>query len=171
MVKKYVFAASLFMLLSSAVSAQNFEVPSGYTLKVKEDYARYEKDVIAATNWLQATALDEQQEKRKEVSAFLMDWVNGSPTVNVEINPTIMDFEKKNNGMLMLYMAGSAKYVLEHDYSKDRRAKQKYALQMMMDVYKMDKGIKKDKKMDKLIKQTEEGKLDEWLEQNLKIGT
>lgn len=171
MIKKNVFAATLFILLSSAVSAQNFEVPADYSLKVKEDYARYEKEVIAATDWLKATPLGEQQEKRKQVSAFLMEWISGSPTVNVEINPAILDFEKKNSGMLMLYMAASAKYVLANNYSTDMRAKHRFALQAMMDVYKTDKAIKKDKKMDKLIKATDEGKLDEWLEENLKIGS
>jgi hypothetical protein len=170
MMKKNLFVTSLFILLYVAVPAQDFEVPGGYTLKVKEDYTHYEKDVIAATSWLQATPLDEQKEKRKEISAFLMDWINGSPTVDVEINPAIMDFEKKNSGMLMLYMATCARYVLENNYSKDRRAKHKYALQAMMGVYKTDKGIKKDKKMEKLIKASDEGKIDEWLEQNLKIN-
>ena len=167
MIKKHVFAAILFMLISFGACAQNFEVPADYSFKVKEDYTRYEKEVIAATDWRQATPLNEQQDKRKNVSAFHMEWINGSPTVNVEINPAIMDFEKKNAGMLILYMAGSAKYVLTNNYSKDMRAKQKFALQILMDVYKKDGSIKKDKKMDKLIKQTEEGKLDEWLEENL----
>lgn len=80
-----------------------------------------------------------------------------------------MDFEKKNEGMLLLYMAFSAKYVLENNYSKNMRAKQKAALSDMILVYKSGKGIHKDKKMEKLIKSDEEGKLDEWLEENLKI--
>lgn len=146
MIKKHVFTAILFMLISFGAVAQNFEVPADYSFKVKEDYTRYEKEVIAAADWLQATPLNEQQDKRKNVSAFLMEWINGSPTVNVEINPAIMDFEKKNTGMLILYMAGSAKYVLANNYSKDMRTKQKFALQILMDVYKKDSSIKKDKK-------------------------
>ncbi len=66
-----------------------------------------------------------------------------------------MDFDKKNAGMLALYMACSAKYVLENDYSKDMRAKHKAALRDMIRVYKTGKGIEKDKKMDKLIKKME----------------
>jgi hypothetical protein len=81
-----------------------------------------------------------------------------------------MDFEKKNPGMLVLYMACSAQYVLENDYSKDMRAKHRSALRDMMAVYKAGTGITKDKKMEKLIKSDEDGKIDEWLSENLKIN-
>ena len=164
------FLLANFILVSTFVSGQNFEVPANYQLNTKDDYSRYEKDIIEATRWLQSTPLNEQKEKRQEVSAFVIKWINGSPTVNVEINPTIIDFEEKNPGMLALYMAGSATYVLENNYSKDMRAKHKAALKGMIEVYKSGKGIKKDKKMEKLIKSDEEGKLDEWLSENLKIN-
>lgn len=159
-----------FFLANIISSAQEFVVPANYQLNAREDYGKYEKDIIAAAKWLLSTAFNEQKEKRKEVSAFVIKWVNGSPTVNVEINPTIIDFEEKNPGMLPLYMAGSARYVLENNYSKDMRAKHKSALKGMIEVYKSGKGIKKDKKMEKLVKSDEEGKLDEWLAENLKVN-
>ena len=67
-------------------------------------------------------------------------------------------------------MASSARYVLENNYSKDMRSKHKAALHDMISVYKTGKGVKKDKKMDRLIKDEEEGKLDDWLSKNLKIN-
>ena len=169
--KRYNFflLASLILVNTFAVG-QNFEVPANYQFNTKDDYSRYEKNIIEATNWLHATPFNEQKEKRQEVSAFVVKWINGSPTVNVEINPTIMDFEEKNPGMLTLYMSGSAKYVLENNYSKDMRAKHKAALKGMIVVYKSGKGIKKDKKMENLIKSDGEDKLDEWLSENLKIN-
>jgi hypothetical protein len=163
-------SAILLFLFAKPVFSQDFNVPDNYEFVSKEDYSKYEKDIISAAKWLVATPLNEQQEKRKDISAFVIKWINGSPTVNVEINPTILDFEKKNEGMLAVYMASSAKYVLENNYSKDMQAKHKAALRDMIAVYKSGKGIKKDKKMEKLIKSDEEGKLDEWLAENLKIG-
>ncbi len=49
------------------------------------------------------------------------------------------------------------------------RAKHRAALRDMIAVYKNGKNIKKDKKMEKLIKSDEEGKIDEWLAEYLKI--
>ena len=158
-------------ILSMSSLGQTFEVPSQYTLKTAEDYKTYEKDIIAAAKWLKETAFDEQTDKRAEVSAFVMQWVNGSPTVNVELTPIIMDFEKKNKGMLILYMASCARFVLENSYSKDMRAKHKYSLSDLIAVYKTGKGISKDKKMEKLIKSQDEGKMDEWLSDNLKVNS
>lgn len=160
---------ALFLSVNSIFS-QEFNVPSNYQLNSKEDYSMYEKDIINAAKWLVVTALNDQREKRQEVSAFVFRWVNGSPTVNVEINPTIMEFEKKNPGMLIIYMASSAKYVLENNYSTDMRAKHKAALRDMISVYKTGNGIRKDKQMEKLIKSDEQGELDDWLAENLKIG-
>lgn len=159
-----------FFLITGNIYSQTFEVPQNYEFKQAADYTKYEKDIIEAAKWLIETPLNEQADKRKEVSKFVVTWINGSPTVNVEINPTIMDFEKKNEGMLTIYMAGSARYVLENNYSKDMRSKHKAALHNMISVYKTGKGIKKDKKMEKLIKNDEEGKLDEWISENLKIN-
>ena len=147
-----------------------FEVPKGYEFKTKEDYAKYEKDIIEAAKWLYDFPFNDQPEKRKEVSAFIVAWCNGSPNVDIELVPSILDFEEKNNGMLTLYMASSAKYVLENNYSKDMRAKHKAALMDMIMVYKIGLGIKKDKKMEKLIKAADAGKIDEWIESNMKVN-
>lgn len=162
----------LLLLLASAagLEAQTFQCPKNYELKVKEDYAKYEKDIIEAAKWLVKTPLDEDREKRAEVSAFVVKWVNGSPNVNVELNETILNFEKANPGMLVIYMACSARYVLENNDAKDMKAKHKFALHEMMTVYRSGVGIRKDKNMDKLIKADAQGKLDQWLEKNLKIA-
>ncbi|HSN60794.1 MAG TPA: hypothetical protein VLR49_07655 [Ferruginibacter sp.] len=164
------FVSSLLLLVFTNGYSQDFQVPKDYTLKVAADYTKYEPDMIAAAKWLQSVPLDEQAEKRKQVSAFVVSWVNGSPTVSVELNSNIIDFEKKNTGMMVLFMAGCAQYVLENNYSKDMRAKHTAALKTMMQVYKAGKGIKKDKKMEKLIKADEAGAMDEWLADNLKVN-
>lgn len=167
--KKLSLLPFLFILFAAPCFAQEFEMPDDFVVVEKEDYTKYEAKIIEASKWLQAVPFNEQKQKREQVSYFVVKWVNGSPTVDVEIMPIIMDFNSKNNGMLVLYMAACSQYVLENNYSKDVRAKHKAALKAMMTVYQTGKGIKKDKKMDKLIKADAEGKLDEWLEDNMKM--
>lgn len=159
---------ALFIIPFLAIS-QDYEPPKDYLLKEKEDYAKYEKDIIAAAKWLQSTAFNEQKEKRKDISAFVVAWINGSPTVNVEITSILLDFEKKNSGMLVLFMASCAQYVLENNFSKDMRAKHKAGFTAMVTAYKAGHAQNKDKKMEKLMKTADEGKLDEWLDENFKI--
>ena len=146
---------------------QTFEVPRNYEYNTGEDYVPYEKDMIKAADWLRNTPFNEQQWKRQEVNKFVVKWIDGSPTVSVEIFPCLMDFEKKNEGMLILYMASCAKYVLANNYSKDVKAKQKAALQALIEVYKRGTGINKDSKMEKLLKADANGQLEEWIKKNM----
>jgi hypothetical protein len=169
--KKYSPLSLLFLFFTVTSFAQEFEMPEDFVVVEKEDYTKYEQKIIEASKWLQAVPFNEQKNKREQVSYFVVKWVNGSPTVTVELMPVIMDFNSKNNGMLVLYMAACSQYVLENNYSTDVRAKHKAALKAMMTVYQTGKGIKKDKKMDKLIKADTEGKLNEWLDQNMKMKT
>ncbi len=162
-----VLVAVLF--IAPAAFSQTFETPREYSFKNKAEYERYEKDIIAASKWLFATALDEQAEKRKQVAKFVAEWLLGSPTVHAEMSQAIMDFETKNPGMMVLYFAGCSLYVLENNYSKDIRAKHRFALQAMMNYYKADMGTIKDKQMKTLIKQTKDGKLDEWITINIPL--
>lgn len=157
-----------FLLLAAKMlTAQSFDVPKNVVLKDKDDYAKYEKDMINAATWLRDTPLNEQEAKRKEVSQFVILWLTGSPTVDVELGTAVLDFEKKNTGMMVVFMAASARYSLENNYSKDKTAKNRAALLDLITVYKSGKGISKDKKMDKLVKMEAEGKMDEWIKENM----
>lgn len=170
MLQRIIYAMTA-LLISLNLQAQSYEVPKDYVLKVAEDYKRYESDIIQAANWLKATPLDEQEEKRQDVSSFVMQWINGSPTVNVEITPLILNFEKQNPGMMVLYMAFCAQFVLEHQYSTDRPAKHLFALRNMVEVYKAGKGvsIKKDKNLESFIKYDADGEALKWISKYLKI--
>lgn len=164
--------AAIFLLVCtlfvSKTYSQEFEVPKDYKLVAKEDYAPYEKDVIAAAKWLESASFNTESDKYAEVAEFVIKWISGSPTVNVNIYPVVMDLDKKNKGMLVLYMAAAAKYSLENSYSKDMKAQQKAALLSMINAYKTANGIKKDKQMDKIVKANDDGKLDEWVDKNFK---
>jgi hypothetical protein len=151
------------------VFAQDFEVPSPYVFKKAEDYKQYEKDIIAAEKWLEATPFNEQVEKRKEVSAFVMKWIAGSPTVYVMVNKEATDLCEKNPNLLMIFMAACSRYVLENNYSTDVKGKYKFAIERMIEVYKNNKGVEKDKRMDKLVKAQDSGKLDQWLKDNMNL--
>ena len=169
LMKQYLILLVSCMVLNVLTCySQDFEVPN-YVLKEKEDYTKYEKDMIAAEKWLVNTPIKEQTFKRREVSAFVIEWVDGSPTVNCELFSFLVDLEKKNNGMLAVYMAATARYVLENNYSKELRPKHLFALKELMLFYNNNKAMKKDKKMDKLISADEKNELDAWMEENMKM--
>ncbi len=157
------------LVFNTAISAQtNFNVPTNYQLNVKEDYAKYESDIITAAKWLEEIDLDKEEDKRKEVSSFVMKWIIGSPTVSVELSQKIMDLYKKNDKLLINYMGAYSAYWLQNKSTATKAAGVKAGLVSMMNVYKKDIEIKKNKEMDKLIKLTEENKLDQYIAENFK---
>lgn len=157
---------ALLLLSYTDISAQTkFEVPADVQLNVKEDYAKYESDIIAAANWLETNPLDRETEKRKEVSAFVLKWIMGSPTVNVSLTEQIQKLYGKNASLLVIYMGSYTRHFLENKTTATVFSGTKAGLISMMNVYKKDIDISKSKEMEKLIKLTDENKLDEYIKQ------
>lgn len=163
------FALACMFVCNSILLAQTkFNVPANYELVVKEDYAKYEADIIAASKWLEETDLDRDEDKRKEVSAFVMKWIIGSPTVTIDLSEKISKIYGKNTSLLINYMAAYSAYCLQNKSSATKPAATKAGLISMMNAYKKDINIKKSKEMEKLIKLTEENKLEEYIAENFK---
>ena len=160
---------TISLLSFTGVSAQTkFEVPSDVQLNVKEDYAKYEPAIIAATNWLESNPLDKEPDKRKEVSAFVMKWIIGSPSVNVSLTEQLQKLYGKNASLLIIYMGSYTRHFLENKTTATQFSGTKAGLISMMTVYKKDIDITKSKEMEKLIKLTEENKLDEYITEKFK---
>ncbi len=169
--KKIVFFFSLLLALlpeAKLLAQTNFEVPDNVVLEKKEDYTKYENDIITAADWLEETPFNEQKLKRRSVNSFVAVWVLGSPTVTIMISDVIMQMDKKNTGMLVLYMAAYSRYVLKNNYSKDAHAAKVSALKSIIKVYNTGKGFSKDKRIEKLVQADADGKLDDWISENMK---
>ncbi len=166
--KRFLLLLGFALMSTTFLFAQTrFEVPQNVKMVAKEDYANYETDIINATKWLEETPLDKEPEKRKQVSAFVLQWITGCPNVNIELTPPLQKIYEKNNPLLLLYMAGYSKYFIEHKTDATKFAAAKEGLITMMNVYKKGININKNKEMNKLIKLTDEGKLDDYMNEKL----
>lgn len=160
---------ALIALCNTNLSAQTtFDVPPNAELNSKEDFVKYEPDIIAASKWLEATDLDKEIEKRKQVSAFVLKWVIGSPTVNVSIDEQLGKIYGKNADLLLIYLSSYTRYFLENKSTATKFLGTKAGLTSIMNVYKKGIEITKSKEMDKLIKLTEENKLDDYINEKFK---
>ncbi len=75
------------LTVSCYAFAQDFEVPRVLRLNKAEDYAKYEKDVLACVDWMTATPANKEFSKRKKANEFLLTWLNNNPTVDVSVKP------------------------------------------------------------------------------------
>lgn len=166
---------SLFILLflaanSLTLKAQtNFEVPENVVLESEKDYDKYEADIIAAAKWLEETDWDTEEDKRKQVNAFVVVWISGSPSVTIGLTTEIIDICEKNDGFLGLYLASYARYVLEHKTEKGAFAPTKAAIKSLVTVYNKGKKVKKNKLLKKAAEYEKEGKLDDFITEMMKV--
>lgn len=164
--KYYVFASFLFLTTIPTFS-QTFEVPADYQLKTVQDYDNYEKDVIEGVNWILATPLSEQKEKRAEVNAFLLKWISGSAKVHVEVKPEIVTFMSSSPDLLMLFLGGWTKYSLESSDFDNKVNGSLAGIESVIEFYTKNKEfMSKDKNVEKFIKMKDKGTLKEYVEKN-----
>lgn len=155
---------AFLLCLTFFVSAQSellSEIP-----KTKEEFVESEPKVLATIAWLENTPIDTEKAKRQKQYALLLGWITDSPTVTLEINANVLTFNKKNNELIVFFMAGWIKYSLENEYSKDVLQGNLAGIRCAMKIYEAG-GLKKDKNMKRLIKLEKEGKLEAWVKEQL----
>jgi len=170
----------LFIICCHLLSAQTFEVPKDYQLVAKEDYAPYEPDIVKCVDWLISTPINKEQDKRKEASAFLFKWVNGSPTVHVIIDSKIANFwDEKTPELLVVFIGGWVKKTIETSNYKNTVAKAKEdadgvvagnmaGIEAVIDFYNNNKKLlSKNKSIENYIKLQKKGELKDYIEKNI----
>lgn len=158
--KRLILFAFLCLVCLQAFS-QSFEVPADYKFETKDDYSKYEQDVIEGVNWLLKTPLNQEQAKRKEVNAFLMEWLSGSPSVTIEVNSEIVTFMDCPD-CLMVFLGGWAKHTLETKDNSDKLKGNLAGIESVIKFYELNKAtIGKNKAVQKYIKMKEKGNLEE----------
>ncbi len=166
----YIFIIFLFAFSTTAL-AQMSPVPKSYSLKKPEDYKKHETDVINVIDWLERTSWGPKNTERPYADAFLMAWLSGSPTVNIELGDDILlKIMEKNKDLLVSYMGGYTKYALQNrqaDNSFDISKAKLAGFKSLISKYQVEKSRTKDKNVEMLSKLSDDGKLEEWINTDL----
>lgn len=155
MTKRKVLLLSSIFALASVMTVQGqtkFEVPQKVELNTEADYAKYEKSIIDAAKWLEATDLNKEAEKRQQVNGFVLQWLSGSPNVTVDINEQLGALFENNAQLLGIYLASYTRNFLEQKSAATKFSAVKAGLLSMINVYKKGIDISKNKEMDQLLK-------------------
>ncbi|MEZ4849835.1 MAG: hypothetical protein R3B93_14705 [Bacteroidia bacterium] len=155
---------TLLFLVLNQVFSQNFEIPKDYSLETASDYEKYEKSIVAAVDWLTEAPVNSNESHRKEVNAFLMKWLTGSPSVSIALTTEIATFMDCGD-CLLVYMGGWAKYVIETGDNDDKVKANLAGLESVMTFYQKHKSeLGKNKAIEKYIKMKAKGKLEAFVE-------
>jgi len=166
--KKTLFAI-LFCLvtLGHYVHAQSSPVPENYILKAKDDYAKYQDDVIKTVDWLQNASWAESPESRKPANAFIVSWITGSPDVTVTLGSALIKYTDKNPELLVIYLGNYAKYAIQHKGDFNKTQADLAAIKALIEKYSKETNHKKDKGIEKLAQLDQDGKLEDWIRSDL----
>ncbi len=152
----------LFLFSSSLFSQTvDWKMLENVVLEDAEDYENIEPEILKLIDWLGNHSLDHK--KRITANAHFVKWISGSANVTVELNPFVLDYSKKNTDFMILFMAGWSKNVLEKGENKaDKMDGNLAGFNYFLDFYEKGKdfGVKKDRKVAKLLKKRKAGKLE-----------
>ncbi len=166
--RKLLLTTACFVCLSFIANAQNFVVPENVSFKEKADYATFESSIIEASKWLEATRIGQEADKRTTVNAFVLQWIEGSPTVTIELGKLALSVSENNPDLLVVLIAGYARYVLENSYSKDQAKAYTAAIKSVVNCYQLGGDLKRNKLIEKVIEKDKEQKLEEWVTAQVK---
>ncbi|MEM6769137.1 MAG: hypothetical protein AAF597_01020 [Bacteroidota bacterium] len=151
-----------FILLCAPGFGQKFTIPKDAKFDVAEDYEAQHESVIAAVDYLEQTPPDQQPGYRKQVNAYLLQWLTGTPTVTLSLDGNIVTFMEQAD-CFMLYMGAYARYALQ-EKTKDPVAANVAAINSVLSFYNANKAaLGKVKALDKYQKLADKGKLESTL--------
>jgi len=165
--KPHLLLLTGMLAFSIGVSAQTSDLLQNPLPKTKEEFTASEPSVINTVNYLESTPIDKEGDAWRIQAAMLMAWLTGSPQVTIEVDAKTMTFSRKNPELMIVFMGGWTRYVLQNTYSKDKVQGNIAGIKSAIKVYKMGSGLKKDKEMEKLIKLEEDGGLESWVAEKL----
>ena len=101
----------LFMLGCSVASAQASrcpKIPDSYHWVSARDYKREEELVIKTLQWLIKTPIHHEIEIRGKANLFVMEWICGSPRIDLVIHSDRLPFYVDYPELLFPYLHGMA---------------------------------------------------------------
>lgn len=109
--KKYFLILFVFTTISSFAQTDY----SSIKLDKDADYKPADKYALEASTFIFTVPMDKTNQQRQAAQQFVLKWMEGSPDYSFNIDASVMEkIVGENNGVLGLYMAAMAKYVLEN---------------------------------------------------------
>jgi len=164
---KIFFTFFILLSINQVGFSQEFRVPKNYVLKEKADYEKYQDDFLKGVHWLFKHSVSDDEKKRLKIEKFVTDWIEGSPTVTVELNYDVAPFLRYSDFRVM-YMGAWAENAIKNDAYGDVLANTTYAVKAMVDYYlKYNGSLITIKSLEKYVKLKRKHKLENYIKKKL----
>jgi hypothetical protein len=158
----------LFVLLwmpAAIANAQDFTVLKDIEIKTAEECRTYDPKALECASFILSSPYKKEDQNRLHASAFLIKWMTASPDYTFEIDKSATELTKKNDALIITYMAAMTKYSLENKRkSKDAKAVKLGSIHLFLEYCKNEvNDVKLTKEIKKAIEADSEGKLNDYL--------
>jgi len=152
------------ILLSLNSFGQKFKHLEDNKLKKIEDYAKYDKELLDATNYILSNPIDKNDVDRLYAISFVLRWMDGCKYTFM-IHEEAIDLSKKDEDLLSVYLAAMTNYVLNNKSNAENNSVVRLeTLNMLLDYIENPKfKIKQTKKIKKFLKARKENELSKLL--------
>ncbi len=154
-----------FTLVLISTKAQEFDVPNNYNFKNDADLEKYQSAIIDCIKWLEKTPPQEAPNKRKLAEAFLVQYIEANPKINLSLDKYILDLCKKNDHLLSIFIGGWAKYCIENNYDTNDISSNYAGMNSLINYYRVHQ-LKKNKMLDELSQKSKQ-ELNDWLKEEI----
>ena len=161
MKRKFFFTIFILIISSTYTTAQTSPQNTA-----KEELNKSEMQVLNTADWIIATGLTVELEKRKEKNSIVLQWYIDTITLNISLLEKLMAIYGDNSDLLMMFFAGYSKFYLENKKTTTNLAATKAGLISLINVYKKGIGVTKSEGLEKLILLADDNKLDEYVKNN-----
>lgn len=154
--KKTVLVIVTFVMAQCAM-AQQFSLPIMPEKMWPSDYANYEADVLNCCDYLLGVDPAFNQPKHEDCTNFLIRWLEGSPEVNVVLNPKLVDSKKAP--LLVAFISAWTRHALTNKGDADLLNAQVATAEMLNFYTKYKGSVGKSKLAEKLLKMQNKNEL------------
>jgi hypothetical protein len=169
-----VFLLATFLLFAHFFRAQPDrcpKVPDSYKWETAREYKRDEELVLKTLQWLTTTPINSEIASRGKANLFVMEWICGSPRIEIEIDSDMLSFYINYPDLLFPYIHGIAQCKLSKNSACNELEAMVSGFDCVAFMIKTDEHLKKAKDLQPIVKAYKKNKMDLYVEAIMKNKT
>lgn len=136
------------------------KIPDRYQWNTARDYKREEELVLRTLQWLAQTPLNHELELRSKANLFVMEWICGSPRLEVNIDSNRLPFYEEYPDLLFPYIHGIALCKLNKNEDCSELQAMVEGFNVVAFMIQSDPGLKKQKVLHPIAKARKRGTME-----------
>jgi hypothetical protein len=152
-------------------SAKCPKLPDTYKWESGKEYKRDEDLVLRTLQWLTVTPLNSEIQLRGKANLFVMEWICGSPRIEISIDSDHLPFYIDYPDLLFPYIHGVARCKLAKKTECNELQAMISGFECVAYMIQTDEDLKKVKKLQPIVKAYKKNKLEPYVESLMKNKT